>query len=425
MAATRRRQGPRPKQGSRTLQIREIKVERDGRRYIQFRVEGWRDADGKRRLKQFASKAKAQEFVATESISMLNAEALHTITTRLTPEQVRQAETAFNRLGDRGTLDEAVTLYLGKAAPPETPKPLKEAMVAFLIGKEAEELRPQSIRQLQSTVSRFIAAVEARGVNHVHEVSSGDVKLFLRSLRAKNKVDAATTKTKRNYRLDLSSFFNWCGHEDRRWIRANPCEGIGKGVKIDETGDPEVLTIRQAARMMRDAETFADGAFVRYLALGLFAGIRPGGELAKLAAHPEQSKLIDIRKGIITIPSEISKTRKKRQIMVRPNLRAWLEATEGKPILPTNHNRLLKTFRKRHGLSHDELRHSFISYHVSAFRSVGDAAIEAGNSEKIINNHYLNLGTRAQGLAFWRIKPKRSKLSKKDAVIVVDFMKSA
>jgi hypothetical protein len=35
---------------------------------------------------------------------MLNAEALHTITTRLTPEQVRQAETAFNRLGDRDSL---------------------------------------------------------------------------------------------------------------------------------------------------------------------------------------------------------------------------------------------------------------------------------------------------------------------------------
>jgi hypothetical protein len=178
--------------------------------------------------------------------------------------------------------------------------------------------------------------------------------------------------------------------------------------------------------MMRDAESFADGALVRYLALALFAGIRPGGnkdgELRKLADHPE---LIDLKKGVIEIPGTIAKTRKKRLINIRPNLRKWLEATEGKPVLPKNQSRLLKTFRKKHGLSHDELRHSFISFHVGAFRSIGDAALEAGNSETTIKKHYLNIPTEEQGKAFWRIAPKAARLTKKDSAIVIPFKKSA
>jgi hypothetical protein len=94
-------------------------------------------------------------------------------------------------------------------------------------------------------------------------------------------------------------------------------------------------------------------------------------------------------------------------------------------VLPKNHSRLIKAFRKKHGLSHDELRHSFISYHVGAFRSVSDAALEAGNSETVIKKHYLNIPTQDQGKAFWRIAPMASRLSRKDAFSVADFMKSA
>ena len=56
--------------------------------------------------------------------------------------------------------------------------------------------------------------------------------------------------------------------------------------------------------------------------------------------------------------------------------------------------------RKRHGLTHDVLRHSFISFHVAAFRSVGDAALEAGNTEGVVKAHYLNAATVAQETRF-------------------------
>ena len=235
---------------------------------------------------------------------------------------------------------------------------------------------------------------------------------FLRSLKAKGGVDKAAPKTWNNFRADLSTFFSWCRDPRRRWITSNPCDAVAK-IKLDGTGEPDCLTVRQAARLMRDVEQFHDGKLVRFFALALFAGIRPGskGELHKLAKHPDRDKLIDLKRGIITIPPEVSKTRQKRQITILPCLRVWLESSAPE-ILPTNHDRLIKEIRNRHNLSHDVLRHSFISFHVALFRSVGEAALQAGNTEGVIKKHYLNLATQSQGSAFWRIAPKGRKIEK-------------
>jgi hypothetical protein len=49
--------------------------------------------------------------------------------------------------------------------------------------------------------------------------------------------------------------------------------------------------------------------------------------------------------------------------------------------------------------------------HVGAFKSFADAALESGNSEKIIRDHYLNTSATAAAKAFWRIYPPDGKRS--------------
>ena len=54
---------------------------------------------------------------------------------------------------------------------------------------------------------------------------------------------------------------------------------------------------------------------------------------------------------------------------------------------------------------------------VGAFRSVGDAALQAGNSEAVIRKHYLDLKSIEEADAFWRIVPEGvelPELEKKD-----------
>jgi hypothetical protein len=66
--------------------------------------------------------------------------------------------------------------------------------------------------------------------------------------------------------------------------------------------------------------------------------------------------------------------------------------------------------RKHFNLSHDEARHSFISYHVALHRSIGDAALQAGNSESIVKRHYLNTHSREEGREYFRLIPAQTPL---------------
>ena len=75
------------------------------------------------------------------------------------------------------------------------------------------------------------------------------------------------------------------------------------------------------------------------------------------------------------------------------------------PIIPSSAPKLLAEIRKKFSLGHDVLRHVYISMHVAKFRSMGDTALQAGNSEAIIKKHYLNLMTPEEADAFWKIVP--------------------
>ena len=87
-----------------------------------------------------------------------------------------------------------------------------------------------------------------------------------------------------------------------------------------------------------------------------------------------------------------------------PHCAGVLERFEGE-IIPGNSYRELKAVRAKLKLSRDVCRHTFISMHVGAFKSFADAAIESGNSEKIIRDHYLNTTAAPEAKAFWRIEP--------------------
>ena len=159
---------------------------------------------------------------------------------------------------------------------------------------------------------------------------------------------------------------------------------------------------------MEHFETYDGGRWVPYFALCLFAGIRPGvpdGEITKL--KPDD---VNLDAGIISISAEVSKVREPRKVTIQPNLAAWLKAypLDKFPIIVGNFKKRRQRFAKQFGLTHDVLRHTFISMFVAKFRSIGEAALQAGNSESIIRRHYLDLKTTAEAEEFFGILPKCS-----------------
>lgn len=98
----------------------------------------------------------------------------------------------------------------------------------------------------------------------------------------------------------------------------------------------------------------------------------------------------------------------KKRWNIRPNLSEWLARfpLERFPVVPKNARRMIQHVREKFGLTDDVLRHTFISMHVARFKSLGEAALEAGNSEAMIRKHYLNLVSEQDAAAFWDLSPK-------------------
>ena len=166
---------------------------------------------------------------------------------------------------------------------------------------------------------------------------------------------------------------------------------------------------------MTYVEGFQNGRLVPYFALCLFAGIRPcvrtGEILRLLPAH------VRLDTGVILIEPEVSKVREKRTVAIQPNLAAWLRAypLAKNPIIMPNLQKLRARIAKRFGLTHDVMRHTFISMHVAKFRSLGEAALQAGNSESIIRRHYLDLKSTEEAEQFFGILPCRAAVAPEKA----------
>jgi hypothetical protein len=134
----------------------------------------------------------------------------------------------------------------------------------------------------------------------------------------------------------------------------------------------------------------------------------PTPDYLSVCCRNREAELVNIKTRTITIPANVSKTRHERQVAISDNLAAWLKQFPG-DMIPRNFDALNKKVRKHFGLSHDEARHSFISYHVALHRSIGDAALQAGNSESIVKRHYLNTHTQDEGGEFFRTAPDQKR----------------
>jgi integrase len=389
------------------ITIREVVRTKGESRWTTYLVQGWQE-NGKWQRKQFKDRGEAESFAAMKRVQLENeGAAQRMILSRLTQAQHDEAVVSIERLGTDYSLSEAVTFFLKHHRPPEFTIRADGALGLYLHAKEADGVRERTRKAIKSVLGQFI---EATDNPWVHEITPQSVDAFLRGLRAKDGTEKATRKTWNNYRNDLNGFFTWCATADKSTNRPftfeNPVAGVKKFkarlVREEQGATPTTTSPDRVLGMFSALMRWRGGALVRHFAYLYFAGLRPG-EIQRFA--PREAELVNLKTGIIIIPANVSKTRHERQIRISPNLAAWLKATAGMPVMPTNFDRLAKLARKHFALTHDEARHSFISYHVAAHRSIGDAAPQAGNSESIVKRHYLNTHTREEGEAFWRIIP--------------------
>lgn len=189
---------------------------------------------------------------------------------------------------------------------------------------------------------------------------------------------------------------------ERDLLTANPCATI-RQPRLPKR-PPAVLTLDQTRTLIDRAKTFENGALLPYIAVCLFAGIRPT-EAMRLRPR-------DIGREYITLTASQTKTIHARTVPIQPNLRAILDRSlspTARLIIPCSPSRF------RHHLcalivtlpfawSQDILRHSYASYRYELTRDAAATASEMGHTgTEIFFQHYRGLVSPGSGLAFFSV----------------------
>jgi integrase len=375
-----------------------------------FRVDG--RLNGVRIRRNFKTQEEAAtEKAALELKALQLASDLRTVTTCLAEDQVRDAEAAFRRLRHTThnlSLLSCVDFALANHCEPTRQHPLADAVAVYLTVKAREHEQGIISTPQLTTIRRHLEVLKK------HFPDADITELSGQRLTAHFQRGNACPKTYNNRRGVLSTFLKFAFQQD--WIPTNPIEKVAYHRIAHRRGSAQTLSAKQAQELMAYVEQYRGGSLVPYFALCLFAGIRPclrTGEILKL--RPEHARLDT---GVIHIEPEVSKVSMKRNVTIQPNLAAWLRAypLDRCPIIVPALQKHRAKIAKLFGLSHDVMRHTFISMFVGKFRSMGEAALQAGNSESIIRKHYLDLKTTAEAELFFGILPKHARQSAPDTV---------
>lgn len=384
--------------------IRTLNASEHGFEYQTFQLVGY--LHGERIRKRFKKREDAVFEKARLEVLAANAGEIQPVNTRLTPDQVADAEAAFRRLGG-GSLVEAIDWYLANYRPPAVPKSLAEAKASYL-GYKRPHVEPVHLADVERKISLLCAWFPGA---QVHDVGSD-------TLEAKMAERHWAPKTWNNVRACFLDFFKFAMADPRRWRTDNPAAQILP--RKVARGLPKIERARVLADLFAFLESYSGGPrrpkppgfLVPYFALATFAGLRPSvpdGEIWKIGELKDLSRVIDSEVGVIRISPEVAKTDYVRTVKIREPLAAFLAAYPlGEyPIIVSSLQHHVTEVRKRFALTDDVLRHTWISAHVARFKSIGEAALEAGNSEPIIRAHYLDSMSDAEAAAFWSLRPQR------------------
>jgi len=320
-------------------------------------------------------------------------------TTRLTDDELAQAEGAFKKLHGTGhSLDYAVTWFLAHWRPPSSSPTVESAAQDFFKEKQAQNVRP---RTLQDYRSRVGAAVKVLGTKRVEEIVTDDIRPLVYR-------DGVSALSKNGDRRALHTFFDWCvlnGH-----CPNNPVKRLARARTERKT--PSVLSLPEVEALLAAARVYKNGVTLPYFALALFGGFRPS-ELSAL-------EVVDLTGKAVTVDSCIAKLRQRRVVEDLDTALRWLLPYQGRMICPPNFRRCFDAVRRIAGFkgSHpqegdgsrkdwvpDVLRHTALSFHFAKFKDEKRTAAWAGNSPDTLHRSYRALVTTEDAETYWNLSP--------------------
>lgn len=296
------------------------------------------------------------------------------------------------------SLAEAAKFYMRHHGHGIRPKPVKEAVDEMVAAKKEKGLSTTYLADLRYRLGTLADAFNC----NVNSIVPDDLRAFLNNLKLAPRGYNNTLAT-------VGTFFGFA--QDRGWLskEADLLAGIEK--RKGKTAPVEIFTPAEMGQLL----AHCSAELRPCLALAAFAGLR-SEEILRL----EWTDL-DRRPGFVEIAADKAKTAARRLVPIAGNLVRWLATSERGVGLVWPHGkgyffesmrdtvkRINKNRKKKSPAfkwKQNALRHSFISYRLAEIQNMNQVALEAGNSPKMINQHYRELCTPGDAKRWFALAP--------------------
>ncbi len=302
------------------------------------------------------------------------------------------------RLKERNmSLTEAIE-YALRHAPKTSAVSFSEAFTAFVAARRKANRKKAYLENLESQFERLSGRF---GKRLVHEIVQDELDAWLDKLKGKDGKSSASSKTRTNYIITLTAFFNFC--VDRGWRGANPAEKL---VRAEEDEKPTtILTPKQCKCLIEEGAKSQHREVFAAMLVQLYAGPRRS-ELLLLKWEHVIGKYLRLDR---------SKCRVKRAVEMPEVLQRWLAIRRknagaifagdgGEDGYTYRLNQIAEAAKVP--LPRNVLRHTAISVRVAATGDIEGTSLWAGNSPGIIREHYLGTMTPEDAATIYSFGPK-------------------
>ena len=311
----------------------------------------------------------------------------------------QQYADALDRLGEHGTLTDAVSVFMKVNSSSKLPEITVANLVEkFFEDKEKESLSNYYLVDLKRKLKRFSSAFQC----NISSIQPQEIKQWI--------MGSATTKSFRNLHTSVGTLFSFARAEGYL-----PEEGKHAAERVIGVKAPPleigIYTPSELSKILRGTEK----RLIPSIAIAAFAGIR-SAEIFRLDWSD-----IKLDQGHIEVNAQNAKTALRRIVPILPALNAWLlpHIKKSGRITPefANLDNLTRKYtdickavsvtQHRNGF-----RHSFASYRLAIVESADKVSLEMGNSPRKLFTNYRELVTKTEANEWFAVFPTSKRKSK-------------
>lgn len=384
----------------------------------------WWNEDGiKKRATSFADQAEAEEFLRQKQEEInrsiaFSGTGLEPRPTSLLPEKLRDAETGFSMLEKNGfgetSFVDVVAFFLDNYKDPELTPCMTDFIDEFITRKESAKRAAKTISQFKTNLNDFAKFCQQKGKPRLHQITTELIEEYLDGLKVRpltgsraEKVEASA-QTKSNRLQNIHTLLN--SAVKRRHILINPAIAIDD---YDVTRKPKAFfSIPEIKKLLKRSKE--EGLFAHYYFR--LATMFREREMVRFTELNDYWQHIDLKAGQILLPASCCKTQRDKRnggrrinLNTQPNLKAFLRIFKKQNMTlakdSQKERKLFAELKENPEDRHNIIRDTAISLHARYVNSVFDTAQEAGNSEEMINSHYLVIYSRKDAGQFFKLKP--------------------